>query len=115
MNTLSISSIKFIGSTPISGLRGCFEIVSTVHGKGGKDRTLPLPKKLIPKLKNQLDVLRELHDKDLASGYAGVFLPDSLGKKYPSAARDFIWQWFFSSKRTHTDTRDQRAKAISSA
>ncbi len=70
----------------------------TVHGKGGKDRTLPLPKKLIPKLKNQLDVLRELHDKDLASGYAGVFLPDSLGKKYPSAARDFIWQWFFPQK-----------------
>ena len=70
----------------------------TVHGKGGKDRTIPLPKKLIPKLEAQLEVLRELHDKDLAAGYAGVFLPDSLEKKYPSAAKDFIWQWFFPQK-----------------
>jgi integron integrase len=70
----------------------------TVHGKGDKDRTIPLPKKLIPKLKTRLDALRELHDKDLAAGYAGVFLPDSLEKKYPTAARDFIWQWFFPQK-----------------
>jgi integrase len=51
-----------------------------------------------PKLKTRLEMLRELHDKDLASGYAGVFLPDSLEKKYPSAAKDFIWQWFFPQK-----------------
>ena len=42
--------------------------------------------------------MRELHDKDLAAGYAGVFLPDSLEKKYPAAAKDFIWQWFFPQK-----------------
>jgi integrase len=45
-----------------------------------------------------MDMLRELHDKDLAAGYAGVFLPDSLEKKYPTAAKDFIWQWFFPQK-----------------
>jgi integron integrase len=72
--------------------------ILTVHGKGDKDRTIPLPRKLIPKLKTQLDVVRELHDKDLAAGYAGVFLPGSLEKKYPSAAKDFIWQWFFPQK-----------------
>ena len=63
-----------------------------------KERTVPLPRKLIPKLKTQLEVVRELHDKDLAAGYAGVFLPDSLEKKYPAAAKDFIWQWFFPQK-----------------
>jgi integron integrase len=72
--------------------------ILTVHGKGDKDRTIPLPGKLIPKLKTQLDMLRELHDKDLASAYAGVFLPDLLEKKYPAAAKDFIWQWFFPQK-----------------
>jgi integrase len=72
--------------------------ILTVHGKGDKDRTIPLPRKLIPKLKTQLEMVRELHDKDLAAGYAGVFLPDSLEKKYPAAARDFIWQWFFPQK-----------------
>jgi hypothetical protein len=34
----------------------------------------------------------------LAVGCAGVFLVDSLEKKYPAAARDFIWQWFFPQK-----------------
>lgn len=72
--------------------------ILTVHGKGGKDRTVPLPQKLIPKLKAQLTMVGELHDKDLLAGYAGVFLPDSLEKKYPGAARDFIWQWFFPQK-----------------
>ncbi len=72
--------------------------ILTVHGKGDKDRAIPLPRKLIPKLKSQLVVVRELHEKDLAAGYAGVFLPDSLEKKYPSAAKDFIWQWFFPQK-----------------
>jgi integrase len=40
----------------------------------------------------------ELHGKDLAAGYARVFLPDALEKKYPTAAKDFIWQWFFPQK-----------------
>ena len=72
--------------------------ILTVHGKGDKDRTVPLPQKLIPKIKTQLDFVSELHDKDLAAGYAGTFLVDSLEKKYPSAAREFIWQWFFPQK-----------------
>jgi integron integrase len=72
--------------------------ILTVHGKGDKDRTVSLPQRLIPKLKTQLEVVSELHDKDLAAGYAGVFLVDSLEKKYPAAAKDFIWQWFFPQK-----------------
>jgi integron integrase len=74
------------------------DAILTVHGKGDKDRTVPLPQRLIPKLKTQMEVVSDLHDKDLAAGYAGVFLVDSLEKKYPSAARDFIWQWFFPQK-----------------
>jgi len=70
----------------------------TVHGKGKKDRTVPLPETIIPELSSQLEVVKKFHDKDLAAGYAGVFLDDQLEKKYPSAARDFIWQWFFPQK-----------------
>ena len=69
-----------------------------MHGKGNKDRTVPLPQRLIPKLKTQMEVVSDRHNKDLAAGYAGVFLVDSLEKKYPTAARDFIWQWFFPQK-----------------
>ncbi len=84
--------------------------ILTVHGKGDKDRTVPLPQTLIPQLKTQLEFVSKLHEKDLARGYAGVFLIDSLEKKYPKAAKEFIWQWFFPQ---HTltlipDTNEQR-------
>lgn len=72
--------------------------VLTVHGKGDKDRTVPLPKTIIPDLKKQLETVSALHDQDLAAGYSGVFLKDSLEKKYPAAAKEFIWQWFFPQK-----------------
>jgi integron integrase len=72
--------------------------ILTVHGKGKKDRTVPLPQKIVPELTAQLEVVKKLHDEDLASGYSGVFLDDRLEKKYPSAATDFIWQWFFPQK-----------------
>ena len=72
--------------------------ILTVHGKGDKDRTVPLPQKLIPKLKKQLEMVSKLHEMDLANNYSGVFLVDSLEKKYPAAAKEFIWQWFFPQK-----------------
>ncbi len=72
--------------------------ILTVHGKGKKDRTVPLPETIVPELTSQLEVVKKIHDEDLAAGYAGVFLDDLLEKKYPSAAKDFIWQWFFPQK-----------------
>jgi site-specific recombinase XerD len=72
--------------------------ILTVHGKGDKDRSVPLPQKIMPALKGQLEAVSALHEKDLADGYSGVFLKDSLEKKYPSAAKEFIWQWFFPQK-----------------
>lgn len=72
--------------------------ILTVHGKGDKDRTVPIPQMIMPELKAQLEAVSKLHDKDLASGYSGVFLDDSLEKKYPAAAKEFIWQWFFPQK-----------------
>ena len=72
--------------------------ILTVHGKGKKDRTVPLPETILPELTSQLEVVKNIHDQDLAAGYSGVFLDDLLEKKYPSAAKDFIWQWFFPQK-----------------
>ena len=59
----------------------------TVHGKGKKDRTVPLPESIIPKLKTQLKVVGELHEQDLAAGYDGVFLDDAVEKITPTACR----------------------------
>jgi integron integrase len=77
----------------------CFNFdagVLTVHdGKGQKDRTVPLPERILPELRSHLETLKDLHRRDLDRNYAGVFLVNALERKYPKAAKKFIWQWFF--------------------
>ena len=77
----------------------CFNLYSmllTIHdGKGQKDRTVPLPARALPEIRDQMDLVRRLQAQDLAAGYAGTFLPRQLEKKYKNAAKEFIWQWFF--------------------
>jgi len=49
--------------------------VLTVHdGKGQKDRTAPLPEKILPELKTHLEQVRQLHHKDMDAGYTGAFM-----------------------------------------
>jgi integrase len=69
--------------------------ILTVHGKGKKDRTVPLPVSILPELHEQMERVAKLHDDDLAAGYDGVFLDDALEKKFPKAPKEFIHQWFF--------------------
>jgi site-specific recombinase XerD len=54
-------------------------------GKGQKDRVTVLPDRCIPAIHKQLALARDLFDKDVADGIAGVYMPDSLGRKYPKA------------------------------
>ncbi len=73
--------------------------VLTVHdGKGKKDRTLPLPEKIIPELIAQLQSVFTLHEQDLATGYNGAFLENALDRKYKNAAKALGWQWFFPAR-----------------
>lgn len=67
----------------------------TVRGKGEKTRTVPMPQRLVPELLAQMETVKKIHDEDLRAGFAGVFLDDQLEKKYPRAATEFAWQWFF--------------------
>jgi hypothetical protein len=62
---------------------------------GKKDKTVPLPTVLIQELKNQLNIVKKLNRRDLASKYSGIFLVNALDKKHPNAAKEFIWQWLF--------------------
>jgi integron integrase len=81
----------------------CFNFdagVLTIHdGKGGKDRTVPLPETILPELRAQLEALKELHQRDLERNSAGVFLVNALESKYKHAAKEFTWQWFFPAKQ----------------
>ena len=74
-------------------------MILTIHdGKGKKDRTVPIPEKLKKELEEHLHLVVGKYEKDLAAGYAGVFLPSAIERKYPSAAKEIVWQWFFPSK-----------------
>jgi len=73
--------------------------VLTIHdGKGKKDRTVPLPKAIIQELIAHLERVKTLHEKDLATGYSGVFLDQLLEKKHKNAAKEWVWQWFFPAR-----------------
>ena len=70
--------------------------ILTVHdGKGKKDRTVPLPEKILPELKAHLENLKALYQEDLDVNYNGAFMFNSLEKKYKNCAKELIWQWFF--------------------
>ncbi len=70
----------------------------TVHGKGNKDRTVPLPQSIMSEIKAQFVAVGKLHDRDLAAGYDGVFLDDAVEKKYPKAPKELMHQWFFPQR-----------------
>ncbi len=68
------------------------------HGKGDKDRHVMIPQKLVPKIKEQIAVVKNIHQKDLEEGFGKVALPNQLEKKYPTAAKELKWQWLFPQK-----------------
>jgi integron integrase len=51
------------------------------EGKGEKDRATILPASMVQPLKNQIDFVRKLHERDIAQGYGSVELPYCPGSK----------------------------------
>jgi len=74
-------------------------------GKGGKDRVVPLPKRLVESLKQQVEFVKQLHEEDVKAGYGEVYLPFALSRKYPNAAKELGWQYVFPSSRLSVDPR----------
>ncbi len=72
-------------------------------GKGFKDRITMLPDSVADQLKNHLAGVEELHRHDLQNGYGEAWLPQALARKYPSAAKDWGWQYVFPSKNLSAD------------
>lgn len=61
------------------------------RGKGDKGRRTILPGALKTEIQNQMEKVKKIHDQDLKDGFGEVELPDSIAKKYPTAAKDFRW------------------------
>ena len=70
-------------------------VLTVVDGKGKKTRTVPIPRSVKQELLAQIERVRAIHAEDLQADYAGVLLDDALDRKYRSAAKDIVWQWFF--------------------
>jgi len=75
-------------------------------GKGMKDRVTMLPAALREPLRRHLAAVRALHEADLREGFGGVYLPDALARKYPSAAKWWGWQWVFPARERSVDPRE---------
>lgn len=75
-------------------------------GKGQKDRVTVLPQRFQPPLREHLTRVKAQHDTDLAQGLGRVYLWPALERKYPNAAREWIWQYVFPSGRLSVDPRN---------
>ena len=80
------------------------------EGKGFKDRVTMLPEAVVASLKAHLAKVKVLHGEDLAQGYGEVYLPFALGKKFPSAGREWGWQYVFPSRNLSLDPRSDKTR-----
>ena len=72
-------------------------------GKGDKDRITMLPQSIKAELRRHLGRVKGLHERDVAAGSGVVELPTAVARKFPSAGRDWRWQWVFPATRTWVD------------
>ena len=79
------------------------------NGKCDKDRVTLLPQSIQPHLKIQIQRARRLYTRDLQNPrWEGVSIPNALAQKYPTAPREWIWQYLFPAERLSVDPRSQR-------
>lgn len=74
-------------------------------GKGRKDRITVLPQSLYPSLKAHLEKARAVFEADLAQGKCNTYLPEALGRKYPAAYKQWVWQYVFPAADLARDPR----------
>jgi len=77
-------------------------------GKGDKDRVTMLPSTVKADLATHLEAVRAQHRRDLRNGAGWVELPTALERKYPTAGRDWRWQWVFPATRTYVEPLTRR-------
>lgn len=89
----------------VKDLDFCRGEITVRQGKGGKDRRTMLPAMVVESLQDQLREARRVHERDLAAGFGEVWLPDALARKFPTAGREWAWQYVFPASRRSQDPR----------
>jgi len=80
------------------------------NAKGNKDRVVPLPKRLVGALRDQINYVKKLKEQDLAKGYGEVYLPNALSRKYPNAAKEIGWAYLFPASKLSVDPRSNKTR-----
>lgn len=81
--------------------------ITVRDGKGQKDRVTMLPESLEGELREHLERVRRLHERDLAEGYGRVHLPGALAVKYPKGPWEWGWQYVFPAEGRSKDPRGE--------
>ena len=84
--------------------------ITVRSGKGDKDRVSMLPGTIKESLRLHLGSVKLLHQQDLEQGFGSVYLPHALERKYPSASRQFGWQYLFPAHEVSRDPRSQKLR-----
>lgn len=74
-------------------------------GKGEKDRITVMPERARQPLIEQIERVRNLHNRELESGLGEVYLPYALATKSPQEGLKFCWQWLFPARQKSQDPR----------
>ncbi len=77
--------------------------ITVRRGQGDEDRDTIFPGAVRGDLAAHLRRVRVQHERDMTHGAGWVELPGALGRKLPSAGRDWAWQWVFPATRTYVD------------
>lgn len=80
------------------------------QGKGGKDRRVPLAKRLVEPLREHLEEIRRLYDADRAEELDGVWMPGAYDRKAPGAGKEWVWFWLFPSPQLSVDPRSHKVR-----
>jgi integron integrase len=74
-------------------------------GKGVKDRVTILPECEREPLERHLAQVRALFEADRKAGLPGVYIWPALERKYPSAGKQWVWQYVFPGPGLSKDPR----------
>ena len=69
-----------------------------------------LPEIIKHPLKQHLEKVWRLHQKDLKEGYGRVYLPYAIARKYRNADQEWGWQYVFPSKNRSIDPRSRETR-----